>query len=103
MLQSEYWAPADRLQVAAYDLVPGTDHFVRWSPVAQSIQEVQPSDVLAVGFCMGSGQDELPLSWPKELRRPGGRRRLGHAYVMPCRVQRQLMPLGPLGRWGPLA
>ena len=31
MLQSDYWAPADRLKVAIYDRVPGTDHFVKWS------------------------------------------------------------------------
>ena len=30
------------LKVAVYDRVPGTDHFVRWSPAAHSTEDVQP-------------------------------------------------------------
>ena len=94
LLQSDYWAPADHLKVAIYDRVPGTDHFVKWSGDMQHCG-VQPQAVLAVGFCM-EPVESLPLSWHFELRRPAGQRRIGPAFVMPLRVQAQLMPLGPL-------
>ena len=84
------------LKVAVHDRVPGADWFVTWSPVAQSIQDVRPSAVLAMGFCMGAELNELPLTRPLELRRPKGKRRIGPAFTMPEWTQRQLMPLGPL-------
>ena len=49
----------------------------------------------AVGFPL-QPVEELPLSWPVELRRPSGRRRLGAAFVMDAGVQAQLSSLGPL-------
>ena len=93
--QSEYWRPPNLLEVSVFTRVPGTSHFVRWSPVASSTRNVRPCALLAVGFSMES-VEQLPLSWPLCLRRPSGRRRLGPAYVMDGGVQAQLSPLGPL-------
>lgn len=90
--QSDSWRPPNLLEVSVYTRVPGTAHFVRWSPAASSTQNVRSSALLAVGFSMESVA-QLPLSWPLDLRRPAGRRRLGPAYMMNAGVQAQLGPL----------
>ena len=56
---------------------------------------MRPQALLAVGFSMLPVK-ELPLAWPRELRRPMGRRRIGPAYIMDAGVQAQLSPVGPL-------
>ena len=94
-LQADYWKPPQLLLVAVYARVPGTAHFVKWSPVAINAKRVHRSALLAVGFSM-QPVEGLPLSWPLELRRPSGRRRLGPAFVMDAGVQAQLSSLGPL-------
>ena len=57
------------------------------------------------GVSLATSVEELPLSWPVELRRPSGRRRLGPAFVMDAGVQAQLSSLGPLTEMvpGPIA
>ena len=95
MLQSEYWGAPEFILVSVYSRVPGTSHFVKWSPMASSMHHVRPCDLLAVGFSM-EPVESLPLSWPLGLRRPAGRRRLGPAYVMDGGVQAQLSSLVPL-------
>ena len=94
-VQSDYWKPPEFVVVSVYARVPGTAYFVKWSPVAVSAKYVHQSALVAVGFSMQL-VDGLPLSWPLELRRPSGRRRLGPAYVMDASVQAQLSSLGPL-------
>ena len=95
MLQTDYCGPPEFLKVSLYSKVPGTLYFVQWSPMASSMCDVRPCDLLAVGFSMEQ-VESLPLSWPLGLRRPSGQRRLGPAYVMDGCVQAQLSPLGPL-------
>ena len=104
-LSSEYcWGPPNLLEVSVYARVPGTSHFVRWSPAASSTQTVHRRALLAVGFSM-EPVEQLPPSWPLALRRPAGRRRLGPAYVMDGVVQAQLSHLGSLREMvpGPVA
>jgi hypothetical protein len=86
-LQADYFKPPEWLLVAVYARVPGTAHFVKWSPVAISAKRVHCSALLAVGF---------PMQPVEGLRRPSGRRRLGLAFVMDAGVQAQLSSLGPL-------
>jgi hypothetical protein len=102
--QSDYWVAPNLLEVSVFTRVPGTAHFVRWSPVASSTCNVRPCALLAVGFSM-EPVEQLPLSWPLGLRRPSWRRRLGPAYVMGGGVQAQLSSLGPLTQMvpGPIA
>ena len=102
--QSDYWGPPNLLEVSVFTRVPGTAHFVRWSPGASSTRNVRPCALLAVGFSM-EPVEQLPLSWPLGLRRPSGRRRLGPAYVMDGGVQAQLSSLGSLTEMvpGPIA
>ena len=104
MLQTDYCGPPEFLKVSLYSKVPGTLYFVQWSPMASSMCDVRPCDLLAVGFSMEQ-VESLPLSWPLGLRRPAGRRRLGPAYVMDGGVQAQLSSLGPLTEMvpGPIA
>ena len=71
--QPDFLAPAQLLEVAVFTRVPGTAHFVRWSPAASSTQNVRSSALLAVGFSM-EAVERLPL--PLRLRRP--------AYVRPA-------------------
>ena len=93
--QSDYWWPPNLLEVSVFTRVPGTAHFVRWSPWTISTRNVRPCALLAVGFSM-EPVEQLPLSWPLALRRPAGRRRIGAAYVMDAAVQAQLSTLGPI-------
>ena len=88
-LQSDNNGPPRLLEVSIFTRVPGTAHFVRWSPVASSTRNVRPLALLAVGFSMEK-VGQLPVEWPLHLRRPAGRRRLGPAYVMGAGVQAQL-------------
>jgi len=74
--QPDFLAPAQLLEVAVFTRVPGTAHFVRWSPAASSTQNVRSSALLAVGFSM-EAVERLPL--PLRLRRP--------AYVRPAYVK----------------
>ena len=91
-----YWGPPEFLKVSVYSKVPGTLYFVKWSPMASSMCDVRPCDLLAVGFDSMEPVESLPLSWPLGLRRPAGRRRLGPAYVMDGGMQARLSSLGPL-------
>ena len=47
--QLDYWGPHKLLEVSLFARVPGAAHFVRWSPVASSTQNVRPCALVAVG------------------------------------------------------
>ena len=48
--QLDYWGPHKLLEVSLFARVPGTAHFVRWSPVASSTRNV----ALALYWQLGS-------------------------------------------------
>jgi len=90
--QQDYFKPASALPFILdwYRQVPDTCHYVKWSASAAPTDNlVPPRRLLAVGFKMNA-VPSLPLEWPLRMRRPGGKRRIGSAYVMPKETVSQL-------------
>ena len=90
--QQDYFKPASALPFILdwYSQVPDSCHYVKWSASAAPTDNlVPPRALLAVGFKM-KAVPSLPLEWPLHMRRPGGKRRKGWAYVMPEETVSQL-------------
>ena len=93
--QRDYLLPLSALPVLVhwFTEVQGTGHYVRRSGGDAATEDlVWPAALLAVGFSMTS-VPSLPLDWSYARRRPGGKRRLGSAYVMPQKTISQLAGL----------